>query len=132
MTPGQYSVQETKQVLDLGFALTGAIVASKESNGGFGMEDMAKLMLVWPSVAPAVDKIADVPKELGELDSEDVKELLDHAKSRLGMHLSDEVLLKRVSAVLKLVLSGAEAVAEWQDAAPAEAVNAVPVPAPAQ
>ncbi len=130
MTPGQHSVKETKEVLDLGFALTAAIIASKESNGGFGMEDMANLMLVWPSVSGAVDNIGAVPAELGELDSEDVKELLDHAKAKLGVHLSDEVLLKRVSAVLKLVLSGAEAVSEWQDAAPVAQPNAVPVPAP--
>jgi len=127
---GQYSVKETKEVLDLGFALTGAIIASKESNGGFGMEDLGNLMIVWPSVSGAVDKIGDVPKELGELDAADVAELLAHAKSKLGDHLTDDVLTKRISAVLKLVLSGAEAVSEWQDAAPAALPNAVPVPAP--
>lgn len=103
---GQYSVQNTKEVLDLGLTV---YLAGKNSlaDGKLGVEDIGNIMLVVPKVGPAIQDIGLVPAELGELDAEDQAELLEYGKQKLG-DIGTDKLTRIIGKSLKLGLCAAE------------------------
>lgn len=101
-----YGIKETKELLDLGFSVAGAIKSSM-ADGKIGLEDLGQMMLVIPKLSPAFTNIALVPKELGDLDASEQKELLDYAAQKLG-ELGEGKLVLIVTASLKLGLAALE------------------------
>lgn len=108
---GQYSIQNTKELFDLGVAAVMAIKAAK-ADGKIDLADLGQLMIIFPKAGPAFDQIDLVPKELGELDELESKELLEHASKSLGMAVEDPVLVEKIVAVLKVGTSLGEAVSK--------------------
>jgi len=100
-------LKETKEVLDLGFALGGAVKQGL-ADGKLGLEDMGLLVALIPSLGPAFDGIGDVPAELKDLDSDEAKELLEYAGAKLGAVFSDEELLLKINAGLEVGLAVAK------------------------
>jgi len=100
-------IKETKEVLDLGFALGGAIKQGL-SDGKLGVEDLGLLMTLIPTLGPAFDGIGDVPAEFKDMDSDEAKELLEYAGQKLGAVFSDEELLAKINAGLEVGLAVAK------------------------
>lgn len=103
---GQYSVQNTKEVLRLGLACFQAYENITE-DGKIGLEDLSHVVAVTPYIKDAVSDVSLVPKELGEVDAADAKELRDYAAQILG-EMVDSDLVEIVNAVLSTVVSGLE------------------------
>jgi len=97
---GQYSVQNTKELLDLGLASYAAYTFAK-ADGKLDWADLKFLMAVFPAAGPALDKIDQVPKELGELDQADATEILAYAGQKLPGLVDAEV-----TAVVNAFLTG--------------------------
>jgi hypothetical protein len=79
---GQYGLKETKEVLDFISAGVAAGVAIG-ADGKVDVQDLGQLLTVIPSVGPAFDSIALVPKEVGELDDADALELIAYVGAKL-------------------------------------------------
>lgn len=107
---GKYGVKETLEVLDLGFSLVNA-VKEAQSDGKINFLDAIHLIPVMPKVDAAITEIATVPSELGELDEQDVFQVLEYSKTKLGTALSDVDLRTKTFAVLRAGLYVANAVA---------------------
>jgi len=103
----QYGVQETKEVLDLMFAGGGA-VKSALADGKLDLNDLAYLMPVVMSAGPAFQDISKVPKELGDLDEDEAKDLVAYMSQKLGPLVPEPVLKEKIEKGLKLALSLAE------------------------
>lgn len=106
---GQYGVKESKEVLDLGFAVGQALKNAKAD----GKVDVADLVYLLPAIqvaGPAMSNLALVPKELGELDAADAAELMSHASVKVAGLVDDEHKKKVVNAALKVGLAVAELV----------------------
>ncbi|MHA2274627.1 MAG: hypothetical protein ACXAC2_02580 [Candidatus Kariarchaeaceae archaeon] len=120
---GQYDVKNTKEILRLGLAGFQAYQMAME-DGKINLSDLAHLMLVVPYLEAAVKDIALIPKELGELDEADGKDLLAFAAGILP-GLVEVKLAMIINAVLKGVVGLLEAYALIKN----EKVNVVfPVP----
>jgi hypothetical protein len=107
---GKYGVKETKEMLDLGFALA---KAGKEAlaDGKVNLLDLGVVMPVFPIVGTAVEGAPLVPLELGEIDEADSAELLAYAKAKLPEVVDEAELRHKVYVYVKAGLAVAEAVA---------------------
>lgn len=105
---GQFGVKETKELLDLGFAV---VEAGKGvmADGKVTFTDVAYVVPVFPKLEAGLAGAALAPKELGELDEADEKELLDYTKAKLPGAISDELLRAKVFAYLRVGLAFAHA-----------------------
>ena len=92
---GQYSVKETKELLDLVF-VSGIAFKNAKADGSIGLEDAGQLMPVFLAAGPAVTGLDLVPKELGELDEADANEIVLYAGQKLPQLLGDNAKLIRV------------------------------------
>ena len=106
-------IKDTKEALDFGFALIGAIKASKESEGGIGINDLGNLVVVLPKFSPAIEGADTIPAELKDLDKDEAKELMEFASMRLGESLNKKELVEKIEKALKAVLAVFEAVKAW-------------------
>ena len=104
---GKYDVKNTKEVLRLGLAGFQAYEGVMK-DGKLGFDDVAHIMLVIPYIEDAIKDITLIPKELGELDDADGKDLLVFAASILP-GLVDAKLAVIINAVLKGVIGLLEA-----------------------
>lgn len=97
---GQFSVQESKEVLSLVVALYKA--GSKSlADGKLDLSDAANLLALLPKVGPAFADLSKIPLELKDLDAQDAADLVAHVASELGQ---DNAKAAQVaSAGLKLV-----------------------------
>ena len=107
----EYGLKETKEVLDLMFA-GGQAVKSALADGKLDLNDVGFLMPVVMSAGPALEDMSLVPKEFGDLDAEEAKELLQYAKTKLDPMLSDEQLKMKVEKGLKLAFALVELLVE--------------------
>ena len=105
---GEYSVKETKEMVSLGAGLVLAI-ENAYADGRFGLEDLAFLIPLAAYVQPAVDGANLIPKEVGEMDEADEKELREHIDAQFGegkfQLIGEDALLAAnhlLSAVAKL------------------------------
>lgn len=110
---GQYGLKETKEALDLGFALVAATKSALE-DGKVNLLDAAELFKIIPAVGPAVDGLPLIAKELGELDAQDSAELLAYAAAGLATAVTDPGLALKVNAALKLAVTLGEAYAVFR------------------
>lgn len=107
---GQYGVKESKEFFDLGFALVNA-GKGVLADGKVSIGDIAYVIPVLPAMEAGLVGLSIVPKELGELDEADEKELLDYAKAKLPQAVSDEKLRVKVYAYVKAGVALAHAYA---------------------
>lgn len=114
---GKYSVQNTKEALEFGFA-TWTAVDNAKADGKIDLADVGHLMIVFPTVGPMIKNFGDIPKELGELDEADSKELKDFAAAKLSLRSDDPRLIKKINAALNLVIAIGENWAVWKSADP--------------
>lgn len=105
-----YSIENTKEVLGLGFAVAGALKNAK-ADGKLGLEDVVYVMPIIQAAGPAVDKIGEVPKELADLSANEVEELMLYARGKLGEVISDDALKVKIEKGLKAALAIGELVA---------------------
>lgn len=107
--PVKYSIKETKELLDLGFGLA---KAGKDAlaDGKVTLWDLPLIVPVLGLVSPGIEGGELVPKELGDLDEAESKELLDYAKSKIPDIVSDADLKKKVYSCLKAGLALLEAI----------------------
>jgi len=104
----KYNIQNTKEALTFGFAMMGALKAAKADDGKITFADAGHLMMVWPTIGPMVDDIKLIPKEIGDLDESELKELKDYAAAQLSLHVGDPTLVKKINAGLNLALAVGE------------------------
>lgn len=121
---GQYGVKETKEVLDGVFAGVAAFQSAKE-DGKIDLADIQHLIPLFVTLAPAIDKIDQMPKELGELDQADADDILAHASVKLPGLVGLE-LAKKVNAALKVAVAVGQLIAELKST---QTVVVMPVPA---
>lgn len=79
---GQYAVKETKELLDLAL---GAVKAGTNiaSDGKVDLNDLQHVLALVPLIQPGIDKIDQVPKELGDMDAAESAEVVAHIAANL-------------------------------------------------
>jgi len=117
---GKYGIKETKEFLDLGFSLWGAVDAAG-ADDKYDFNDMAYLIPIIPKLEPGIGDIGLMPKEMADLDDEDAKELLDFAAAKTGLLVGDPLLVKKINSTLQALIYVAKAVAAWREKAPVPA-----------
>jgi len=72
-------VKETKEVIELAIYI-GKAIKDSLSDGKIDFGDLANIMTFVPKIGPAFAAIDQVPSEIGDLDVEEIKEVLDMVK----------------------------------------------------
>lgn len=99
----QYSLKETKEMLD--FVLEMAEVSEKVFvDGKFEMSKLALFMGPLMMIQPALDNVADVEKELRDMDDEERAELVAYIQEKVDLEDDKaEMILERA---LEMVVAG--------------------------
>lgn len=105
-------IKETKDVLNLGFAFANSFKLAME-NGSIDALDIPHLVAIFPALTPALEGVGKVPAELKDLSEEEIGELLRHAAVKLGDHLEDPKLVRKVEKSLKVGLAILDLVKEF-------------------
>lgn len=80
---GTYSIQNSKEVVALVATLAKALAAAS-ADGKFDLGDIGQFITLLPVVGPALADVGVVPKELGELDAAEKKELKTYIEDLFG------------------------------------------------
>ena len=97
--------KETKEALQLAFAIAKIVKEAKANDGIFSANDLMLLTALFPSIGPAVDGLGKIPSELKDLDSEETKDLLKFTAAHLGGMFASEEMVAKVEAGLELALA---------------------------
>lgn len=109
---GQYSIKETKELLDV--AIAGAHAGFNiAADGKVDMNDLQHVLPMLPVLQPGFDKIDQVPKELGELDAQEAADLVAHVTTKLAV--SDEKAKIYINYGLKMVHKAYLIVVDFRD-----------------
>jgi hypothetical protein len=100
----KYGIENTKEILDLGFGLGEGLKKSK-ADGKLDAGDIVHLIPIINKVEPAIDDAGVSVKELMDLDDDEAKELIVYAGSKLTGVLSDEEVLEKIEVCLELGIS---------------------------
>lgn len=100
---GNKGIQNSLEVIKFGVALAKAIDAAK-ADGKIDLGDLGQLFPVAPLVVPMIDGIAEVPKELGDLDDVEMEALLAEAAVILGS--SGPETVAKIKAALQFARAG--------------------------
>ena len=106
---GKFSVKETKEAFELGFAAVAAAQCAY-ADGKVTFGDVVCVVPVFPKLDAGLDGVALVPQELGEIDEADEADLLAFARSKIATATSDEHLRRLIFAYVKVGTSLAHAV----------------------
>ena len=99
-------IKETKEVLALAFAIGKAFINAKKDNGEFDAGDIKHFIALFPVLSPALEGITNLPAELKDLDSDEIKELMTFAAAHLGTLFTDkEDLAAKIEEGLKLAIA---------------------------
>jgi len=98
-------IQNLKEVLDFGFGLGGAVKKSL-NDGSFGYSDIQYLMPVFPSFAPMIDNIDEVPREIADIDEDELKELIEYSLKNFASIIEKEKVVEQVKYALAFGLAG--------------------------
>jgi ubiquitin len=102
----KYGIKETKELLQLGFALGKSFKAAKEDDGNLSMGDMKHLIAIYPQVTIAYEDASKIPAELKDLSKDEVKELLVFSAAHLGEFAgADEELMLKIEKALNVGLA---------------------------
>lgn len=80
---GAYGIKETADVVKMAAAVVRAAEAAL-ADGTLGVEDIIHLVPALGTFGPAIDGIALVPKEIGELDDADKQTIKDVINAEFG------------------------------------------------
>lgn len=95
-----YGIEKTKSALTT--LLTGVDSVSASLSDGLQINDLLALLPVIPGVNEIIKNIPDIKKELGELSTEELNELLAHFK--IKFNLSNENLAVYIEDVVQFVV----------------------------
>ncbi len=98
-------IQNLKEVLDFGFGLGGAVKNSLK-DGSFGVSDVQYLMPVFPTFGPMIDNINEVPKEIADIDDEELKVLVEYSLTNFAHIIEKEKVIEQVKCALAFGLAG--------------------------
>ena len=101
---GQYSVENTKKLLDFVFVV-GVAVKASGADGKYDLADLGQLMPVFVAASQDFKDVGMVPKELGELDEADALELVAYAQSKLPGVVDKASLIKKINDGLRVALA---------------------------
>ena len=94
-------IKNIKEVMMFGFATAKMIKAAKEDDGKIDANDLTKLIMIVPTLGPAVSDIDQVLPEFKDLDANEAEELKVMARKELGDVISDEKLVVKIEAALE-------------------------------
>lgn len=80
----QYGIKETKEALDLAFAAIHCGISIAEDKK-VDLQDLTHVIALVPMLQPGLGDIALVPKEIGELSTEEANELVAYAAAKLTL-----------------------------------------------
>ena len=101
--PGQYNVDNTKKLLDFVFVL-GTSIKVAGADGKYDLADLGQLMPIFVAASQSFGNVSAVPKELGELDEDDAKDIIAFCQQRLPGVVDKADLLRKIAAGLSLGL----------------------------
>lgn len=101
---GQYSVENTKKLLDFVF-VTGVAIKAAGADGKYDLADLGHAMPVFVAASQNFQNVGLVPKELGELDESDATELVAYCSQKLPGVVDKAYLVKKINDALKVVLA---------------------------
>ncbi len=76
------TIKETLEVIDLGLALSGAVVASLK-DGKIDSVDVPNLFPLFTVLMPAIEGIDQIPTELSDIDAVELETIKDHILAKL-------------------------------------------------
>jgi len=97
--------KNTEEVLALVFGLGKVLKQAKKNDGKFSSADLVLLTQLFPHFGPAFDEVGEVPAELKDLDTEEVKRLLTVSAAHLGDAVDSEELMEKVEKGLAAALA---------------------------
>lgn len=102
---GQFDIQNTKEVLAFGMALSGDVVAAYGDDKKINLADWSKFTNLGTLFVPAIKDIKMVPKELGDIQESELIEIKDFVITQ-GKDITgiNEKWLSVASAALKIGL----------------------------
>lgn len=101
---GQYSVENTKKLLDFVFVV-GASVKAAGADGKYDLADLGQAMPIFVAASQDFQNVSLVPKELGELDEADAADLVAYAGQKLPGVVDKASLVRKINAGLKVGLA---------------------------
>lgn len=75
-------IKNVLEVIDLGMAITGAVVVSLK-DGKVDAADVPNLFPVFTVLMPAIDQIETIPTELSDIDATELETIKDHVLTKL-------------------------------------------------
>lgn len=100
-------IQNVVEIIQFGAAVSKAIKEAKANDGKIDFKDVGLLFPVAPLVVPMIDGITLVPKELGDLDENELAVLLSEVAKALGSENNPKLVLQ-IKAGLKFAHAGYE------------------------
>jgi hypothetical protein len=79
---------------------TGKAVKTSLDDGKLNLADMPNFLPVFPYVGPAFENIAQVPKQLSDIDAEEAEQLKTEILAAVGEVIDQERLVKQIDASL--------------------------------
>lgn len=99
-------IKESKEALQFAFAIGKIFMQAKKNNGGIDVGDLPLLVNLFPVLGPALEGMSEIPAELKDLDSEEVKSLLVFSSAHLGaLAGADEELAEKIEKGLALAIA---------------------------
>lgn len=99
----QKSVKELKECLDL--VLAGLEIGVKASaDGKVDAQDLGHLLMLVPTIGPAMEGIGEIPAELADLSEAEAAELIAHVMAKLAVE--DEKARLVIGKGLKVLVAG--------------------------
>lgn len=93
-------IKNIVEVIAFGAAVAKALAEAKKNDGKIDFADIGQLFPVVPLLAPMIDGIGEVPKELGDLDEVELEALMAEVSKVLGSE-SNAKLVMQIKAGLK-------------------------------
>ena len=102
MEEKKYDIKETKEMLAAVFTLGNAVGKSLE-DGKIGFDDFANFIPVLPKLGTAIANSDQIPKELKDLDKEEVEEIKAFIKEEFD--ISNDALEEMIEKGLDLIVT---------------------------
>lgn len=75
-------IKNTLEVIDLGMAISGAVVSSMK-DGKVDSADVPNLFPLFPVLMPAIEDLDQIPTELSDIDAAELETIKDHILTKL-------------------------------------------------
>ena len=108
-----HGIKNTKELIKLAADLASVLKQAKENDGKIDLKDLPLVIGLSNSFGPAIDDANLALEEIRDLDSDEVKELINYLGSELDGKFTDKDLIKRLQAAVKFGIAAAELVAAF-------------------